>query len=57
MGVRRVSVGGALARAAWGGFLRAARGLAEDGRFDDFAGAASGDELNATFARAVRPGG
>jgi len=57
MGVRRVSVGGALARAAWGGFLRAARGLAEDGRFDGFAGAASGDELNATFARAVRPGG
>ena len=56
MGVRRVSVGGALARAAWGGFLRAARGLAEEGRFDGFAGAASGDELNATFARAVRPG-
>jgi 2-methylisocitrate lyase-like PEP mutase family enzyme len=52
MGVRRVSVGGALARAAWGGFLRAARGLAEDGRFDGFAGSASGDELNATFARA-----
>jgi 2-methylisocitrate lyase-like PEP mutase family enzyme len=52
MGVRRVSVGGALARAAWGGFLRAARGLAEEGRFDGFAGAASGDELNATFARA-----
>jgi 2-methylisocitrate lyase-like PEP mutase family enzyme len=36
LGVRRVSVGGALARAAWGGFLRAARGLAE-GRFDGFA--------------------
>lgn len=52
MGVRRVSVGGALARAAWGGFMRAARGLAEEGRFDGFAGAASGDELNATFARA-----
>jgi len=50
MGVRRVSVGGALARAAWGGFLRAARGLAEEGRFDGFAGAASGDELNATFS-------
>jgi len=52
MGVRRVSVGGALARAAWGGFLSAARGLAQEGRFDGFAGAASGDELNATFARA-----
>jgi len=50
MGVRRVSVGGALARAAWGGFLSAARGLAQEGRFDGFAGAASGDELNATFS-------
>jgi len=34
LGVRRVSVGGALARAAWGGFMRAARMLAEEGRFD-----------------------
>jgi len=53
MGVRRVSVGGALARAAWGGFLRAARGLAQDGRFDGFQGAPSGDELNASFASAI----
>ena len=50
MGVRRISVGGALARAAWAGFLRAARGLAEAGRFDGFEGAASGSELNASFA-------
>jgi 2-methylisocitrate lyase-like PEP mutase family enzyme len=49
MGVRRVSVGGALARAAWGGFLRAARTLAQDGRFDGFAGAAPGKELNGFF--------
>jgi len=55
MGVRRVSVGGALARAAWGAFLRAARGLAQDGRFDGFRGAASGDELNAFFADAAAP--
>ena len=48
MGVRRVSVGGALARAAWGGFLQAARGLSE-GRFDGFAQAASGAELNGFF--------
>jgi 2-methylisocitrate lyase-like PEP mutase family enzyme len=54
MGVRRVSVGGGLARAAWGGFLRAARGLAEGGRFHGFEGAASGDELNASFADATR---
>ncbi|WP_027797179.1 isocitrate lyase/PEP mutase family protein [Paraburkholderia acidipaludis] len=48
MGVRRVSVGGALARAAWGGFTRAAQALAE-GRFDGFEGAAAGAELNALF--------
>ena len=49
LGVRRVSVGGALARAAWGGFMRAARTIAQHGRFDDFAEAASGNELNALF--------
>jgi 2-methylisocitrate lyase-like PEP mutase family enzyme len=49
LGVRRVSVGGALARAAWGGFMRAARMLAEDGRFEGFADAASGKELNSLF--------
>jgi 2-methylisocitrate lyase-like PEP mutase family enzyme len=46
LGVRRVSVGGALARAAWGGFMRAARSIAEQGRFDGFADGASGKELN-----------
>jgi len=49
LGVRRVSVGGGLARAAWGGFIRAARTLAEQGRFDGFADAAPGGELNAFF--------
>ncbi|MEO6017926.1 MAG: isocitrate lyase/phosphoenolpyruvate mutase family protein [Polaromonas sp.] len=49
MGVRRVSVGGAMARAAWGGFLRSARDLAQNGRFDTFADAAPGSELNTTF--------
>ena len=49
LGVRRISVGGALARAAWGGFLRAARALAEQERFDGFADAAAGAELNAFF--------
>lgn len=49
LGVRRVSVGGGLARAAWGGFMRAARDLAQHGRFDGFAGAASGAELNGLF--------
>jgi 2-methylisocitrate lyase-like PEP mutase family enzyme len=50
LGVRRISVGGALARAAWGGFLKAARELADAGRFDGFAGAAPGQELNAFFS-------
>lgn len=49
LGVRRISVGGALARAAWGGFMRAAQRLAEGG-FDGFADAASGAELNKLFA-------
>ena len=49
LGVRRVSVGGALARSAWGGFMRAARTIAEQGRFDGFADAASGSELNHFF--------
>jgi 2-methylisocitrate lyase-like PEP mutase family enzyme len=49
LGVRRVSVGGALARTAWGGFMRAAQLLATEGRFDAFAGAASGAELNGLF--------
>jgi 2-methylisocitrate lyase-like PEP mutase family enzyme len=51
LGVRRVSVGGALARSAWGGFMRAARLIAEQGRFDGFSQAASGDELNSLFAK------
>ena len=49
LGVRRVSVGGGLARAAWGGFMRAARDLAEHGRFDGFEGAVPGRELNHLF--------
>jgi 2-methylisocitrate lyase-like PEP mutase family enzyme len=49
LGVRRVSVGGALARAAWGGFMRAARELAEHGTFNGLANAASGQELDTLF--------
>ena len=51
LGVRRISVGGALARAAWGGFMQAAKLIAEQGRFDGFAQAASGKELNASFGK------
>jgi 2-methylisocitrate lyase-like PEP mutase family enzyme len=49
LGVRRISVGGALARSAWGGFTRAAKMLLEQGRFDGFAGAESGDWLDEFF--------
>jgi 2-methylisocitrate lyase-like PEP mutase family enzyme len=49
LGVRRVSVGGALARAAWGGFMRAAKLIIEEGKFDGFGGAASGSALNSIF--------
>ncbi len=51
LGVRRVSVGGALARAAWGGFIRAASELARSGRFDGFADAAPHGELQDFFRR------
>jgi len=51
LGVRRISVGGALARSAWGGFMRAAKAIAAQGRFDGFNDAASGAELNRLFAR------
>ncbi|MCC2595013.1 isocitrate lyase/phosphoenolpyruvate mutase family protein [Pusillimonas sp. MFBS29] len=50
LGVRRISVGGALARAAWGGFMQAARAIADQGRFDGFANALPGAELNALFS-------
>jgi 2-methylisocitrate lyase-like PEP mutase family enzyme len=49
LGVRRISVGGALARAAWTGFIRAARGIAEHGSFDGFADTASYAEINGFF--------
>ena len=48
LGVRRVSVGGALARGP-GGFMHAAQEIAEHGRFDALANAAAGRTLNALF--------
>ena len=50
-GVRRISVGGALARAAWGGFLRAAREIADRGTFEHLAGAVPFEEINGAFGR------
>jgi 2-methylisocitrate lyase-like PEP mutase family enzyme len=49
LGVRRISVGSALARVAWTAFMRAAREIAEHGTFDRFADAQSNAELNALF--------
>lgn len=50
LGVRRISLGGALARAAWGGFLRAAREIRDQGRFDRLGDAVTGAELKALLA-------
>lgn len=49
IGVKRVSVGGALARAAWGGFLRATQEMREHGTFDFSAEAVSFRDLSAMF--------
>jgi len=54
LGVRRISVGGSLARTAWGGFLKAAREIAQTGTFDAFAQGAPGGELNKLFAEHLR---
>ena len=50
LGVRRISVGGALARAAWTGFLAAAKEIAEQGTFTGLAGAVPFAEMNRSFA-------
>jgi 2-methylisocitrate lyase-like PEP mutase family enzyme len=50
LGVRRISVGGALARTAWGEFMRSAREIASDGVFTSFARGEPGAELNRLFA-------
>ena len=49
LGVRRISVGGSLARAAWGGFMKAAREIADKGTFSELANGYSGAELNKMF--------
>ena len=49
LGVRRISVGGSLARAAWGGFMRAAKEMAEKGTFAELASGYPGGELNRMF--------
>jgi methylisocitrate lyase len=50
LGVRRISVGGSLARTAWAGFMRSAREMAEKGTFTELAGGHPGGELNKMFS-------
>ena len=49
LGVRRVSVGSSLARAAWTGFIGAARAIAAEGSFKGFDGITPFAELNGFF--------
>jgi methylisocitrate lyase len=46
LGVRRISVGGTLARVAWGAFISAAKTIASEGRFDAFKDAVPHAEIN-----------
>ncbi len=48
-GVRRISVGGALARSAWAGFLDAAREIAGEGTFTRLARGVPFDEIDGAF--------
>jgi 2-methylisocitrate lyase-like PEP mutase family enzyme len=54
LGVRRVSVGSAFARAAWGGFMRAATELKSQGTFTGLADAVPFSVLNAFFRQDLR---
>jgi len=49
LGVRRISIGGSLARTAWSGFMRAAKEMAEKGTFTELASGYPGGELNKMF--------
>ena len=53
LGARRVSVGGAFARAAWGGFIRSAKELLDKGTFEGLKHAASYADLQKFFQARV----
>jgi 2-methylisocitrate lyase-like PEP mutase family enzyme len=55
LGVRRISVGGALALAAWTGFMRAAQALRSKGSFDGLASLVPYAEINGLFAKNLEP--
>ena len=50
LGVRRISLGGTLARVGWTAVVRAARDIATTGKFDSLAGTIANAELNAFFS-------
>ncbi|KAF0813508.1 Carboxyvinyl-carboxyphosphonate phosphorylmutase [Andreprevotia sp. IGB-42] len=52
LGVTRISVGGSMARAAYGALLRAGQEIMAEGTFDYAVDAISGKEMNAIFAQA-----
>ncbi|MEA2239540.1 MAG: hypothetical protein QOC81_4264 [Thermoanaerobaculia bacterium] len=54
LGVRRISVGSALARVAWGAFIRAARDIAATGTFETLANATPFAELDSIMASRPR---
>jgi 2-methylisocitrate lyase-like PEP mutase family enzyme len=54
LGVRRISLGGTLARVAWSAVIRAAREIAATGKFDSLAGTIANPELNAFFREDVK---
>lgn len=51
LGIRRISVGGSLARAAWGELIRTAKEIAAEGTFEHFKQGAPGAELNRLFSQ------
>ncbi|MEK9967931.1 MAG: isocitrate lyase/phosphoenolpyruvate mutase family protein [Ferrovibrio sp.] len=51
LGVRRISVGGQLARTAWGEFIRAAKEIAAEGTFEHFKQSTPSSELNRLFSQ------
>jgi 2-methylisocitrate lyase-like PEP mutase family enzyme len=50
LGVRRISIGGTLARVAMQAFIKSATDIVKDGKFDSFAGVMSNAELNTFFS-------
>jgi methylisocitrate lyase len=50
LGVRRISIGGSLARVAWGGFMKASREILEQGTFTELGNGFPGGELNKMFS-------